>query len=61
MIMMQVVAHTLAILVFAAASLTDALQEIGANYERETGTRVVFNFAGSRTRRRWIASPSTPA
>ena len=50
------VAHTLAILVFAAASLTDALQEIGANYERETGTRVVFNFAGSSTLARQIAS-----
>jgi molybdate transport system permease protein len=46
--------HTLAILVFAAASLTDALQEIGALYERDTGTRVVFNFAGSSTLARQI-------
>ncbi len=45
---------TLAILVFAAASLTDALQDAGARYERETGTRVVFNFAGSATLARQI-------
>ena len=35
------------ILVFAAASLRDALEELGASFQRETGTRVVFNFAGS--------------
>ena len=46
--------RTLAILVFAAASLTDALQDIGARYERETGTRIVFNFAGSATLARQI-------
>ncbi|HEX9984858.1 MAG TPA: molybdate ABC transporter substrate-binding protein [Thermoanaerobaculia bacterium] len=33
--------------VFAAASLTDALQEIARSYERQTGDRVVFNFGGS--------------
>lgn len=33
--------------VFAAASLTDALEEIGHAYERETKERVVFNFGGS--------------
>jgi molybdate transport system substrate-binding protein len=32
---------------FAAASLTDALQEIGADYERTTGQHVVFNFGAS--------------
>ncbi|HKR64433.1 MAG TPA: molybdate ABC transporter substrate-binding protein, partial [Thermoanaerobaculia bacterium] len=48
--------HTLAILVFAAASLTDALQEIGARYERETATRVVFSFAASSTLARQIES-----
>jgi molybdate transport system substrate-binding protein len=33
--------------VFAAASLTDALKEIAANYEKEGGGRVTFNFAAS--------------
>jgi molybdate transport system substrate-binding protein len=40
--------------VFAAASLTDALREIGAQYERQTGERIVFNFAGSNTLARQI-------
>jgi molybdate transport system substrate-binding protein len=35
------------ITVFGAASLTDALQEIGAAYEKESGDRVVYNFAAS--------------
>ncbi|HEX5044115.1 MAG TPA: molybdate ABC transporter substrate-binding protein [Candidatus Polarisedimenticolaceae bacterium] len=35
------------LVVFAAASLTDALQEIGGAYEKETGRHVVFNFGGS--------------
>lgn len=35
------------VLVFAAASLREAMQELGTEFERETGTRVVFNFAGS--------------
>jgi molybdate transport system substrate-binding protein len=33
--------------VFAAASLTDSLREIGADYARETGQQVVFNFEAS--------------
>jgi molybdate transport system substrate-binding protein len=33
--------------VFAAASLTDALQEIAADYEKAGGDAVVFNFAAS--------------
>jgi molybdate transport system substrate-binding protein len=33
--------------VFAAASLTDVLKEIAADYEKSTGDKVVFNFAGS--------------
>jgi molybdate transport system substrate-binding protein len=40
--------------VFAAASLTDALTEIGRNFERETGQTVVFNFAASSTLARQI-------
>ncbi|HYH08888.1 MAG TPA: molybdate ABC transporter substrate-binding protein [Thermoanaerobaculia bacterium] len=33
--------------VFAAASLTDALNEIGAAYEKASGDRIVFNFGAS--------------
>ena len=40
--------------VSAAASLTDALQAIGADYEKETGDKVVFNFAGSSVLARQI-------
>jgi len=35
--------------VFAAASLTDALKEIGTAYEKSGGDHVVFNFAASNT------------
>lgn len=35
------------VLVFAAASLTEALREVGAAFEAETGTLVEFNFAGT--------------
>ena len=35
--------------VFAAASLTDALKEIGTSYEKTTGEKVFFNFAASNT------------
>jgi molybdate transport system substrate-binding protein len=33
--------------VFAAASLSDSLAKIAAQYERETPDKIVFNFAGS--------------
>lgn len=33
--------------VFAAASLTDALEDIGRAYERETGRKIDFDFGGS--------------
>jgi molybdate transport system substrate-binding protein len=33
--------------VFAAASLTDSLKQIGADYEKQTGQKVVFNFEAS--------------
>lgn len=36
-----------AILVFSAASLTESLQELGAAYEKESGTKVVFSFGAS--------------
>ena len=42
------------IVVFAAASLTDSLQEIAAGYQREQGGRVVFSFAASMTLARQI-------
>lgn len=35
------------ILVFAAASLREAMDEAGAAFRRQSGVRVVFNFAGS--------------
>lgn len=40
--------------VLAAASLTDALQEIGRDYERRGGDRVIFSFGGSSTLARQI-------
>ena len=48
------------VVVFAAASLTDALQEIGAAYGRETGKRVVFSFAASMTLARQIELSAGP-
>jgi molybdate transport system substrate-binding protein len=44
------------VIVLAAASLTDALQEIGRRYESETGKRVSFSFAGSMTLAKQIES-----
>jgi molybdate transport system substrate-binding protein len=40
--------------VFAAASLTNVLQELGAAYEAQGGQHVVFNFAASSTLARQI-------
>lgn len=40
--------------VFAAASLTDALQEIGRAWEARSGNRILFNFAASSTLARQI-------
>jgi len=42
------------ILVFAAASLTDALEEIGERFEQATDVRVFFSFAGSNDLARQI-------
>lgn len=39
--------HAAQVMVFAAASLTDSLQQIGANYEKSSGDKIVFNFAAS--------------
>jgi molybdate transport system substrate-binding protein len=35
------------ILVFAAASLRESMEDLGQAFEEETGTHVLFNFAGS--------------
>ena len=47
-----------AILVFAAASLSNVLEEIGDLYESQTGNDVVFSFAGSMTLARQIEASS---
>jgi molybdate transport system substrate-binding protein len=44
------------LLVFAAASLTDVMQEIGTAYTRETGQGVRFSFAASSALARQIES-----
>jgi len=41
--------------VFAAASLTDALQELGKRFESQTSDRVIFNFAASSLLARQIS------
>src|SRR5262245_12000454 len=46
--------------VFAAASLTDALQEIGTAYQKERGKRIVFSFAASMTLARQIELSAGP-
>ena len=40
--------------VYAASSLTDVLKQIGADYEKQSGERVSFNFAASNTLARQI-------
>lgn len=40
--------------VFAAASLTDALKEIAANFEKASANKIVFNFGASSTLARQI-------
>jgi molybdate transport system substrate-binding protein len=48
------VAHAAEVTVFAAASLTDCLKAIGSAYEKSSGDRIIFNFAGSSTLARQI-------
>jgi len=46
--------------VFAASSLTDALKELGAQFEAQhPGARVVFNFAGSQQLRQQLEQGAT--
>ena len=40
--------------VFAAASLTDSLKEIAANYEKQSGDKITFNLGASSTLARQI-------
>ena len=44
-------AQAAALTVFAASSLTDAFTEIGREFDRNTGNRTTFQFAGSQTLR----------
>ncbi len=46
--------HAAQIMVFAAASLTDSLKQIAADYAKDSGDKVVFNFAASGTLSRQI-------
>ena len=41
--------ETKRLMVFSAASLVDVLQETADDFEQETGTKILFNFAGSQT------------
>jgi molybdate transport system substrate-binding protein len=47
--------HPTPLTVFAAASLQNVMQEIGADYTKATGVQIAFNFAGSSTLARQIA------
>jgi len=46
--------HAAQVLIFAAASLTDALKEAAGTYEKMTGDKIVFNFGASGTLERQI-------
>jgi ABC-type molybdate transport system substrate-binding protein len=43
-----------AVTVFTAASLTDSLKQIAADYENSSGDKIIFNFAASATLSRQI-------
>ena len=58
--MMAVAGNAADLTVFAAASLTDGLKEIGANYAQETGQKVVFNFEASSVLARQIMAGAPP-
>lgn len=53
-LLIAVTARAEEITVFAAASLTDVLENAAADYERATGDRIVFSFAASSTLARQI-------
>jgi molybdate transport system substrate-binding protein len=54
-LLMAAAARASDLTVFAAASLTDSLKEIGAEYTHATGQKVVFNFEASSILARQIA------
>jgi molybdate transport system substrate-binding protein len=47
-------AHAAEVTVFAAVSLTDSLKQIAADYGRESGDKILFNFGASSTLARQI-------
>jgi molybdate transport system substrate-binding protein len=53
-LLLPLTAYAEDLVVFAAASLQNAFQEIGARFERDTGHRVRFSFAASSTLARQI-------
>ncbi|HWA30270.1 MAG TPA: molybdate ABC transporter substrate-binding protein [Rhizomicrobium sp.] len=57
-LLVPAIASAADITVFAAASLTDALNEIGKAYESKTGNHVVFSFAASPALAHQIANSS---
>lgn len=46
--------HAAELTIFAAASLTDALKEVGANYDKQSDDKILFDFAGSSLLERQI-------
>jgi len=46
--------HAADVTVFAAASLTDSLKEIAGTYKKNSGDKIIFNFAASSTLARQI-------
>jgi molybdate transport system substrate-binding protein len=53
-ILAALVAQAADLTVFAAASLTDCLKQIAADYQKQSGQKVVFNFGASSTLARQI-------
>ncbi len=53
-----VMAHAASITVFAAASLTDALKDVGTAYKAKTGNDAVFSFAASSVLAKQIEASS---
>jgi molybdate transport system substrate-binding protein len=54
LVLAATVSQAAQVTVFAAASLTDSLKQIAADYEKTSGDKIVFNFAASGTLARQI-------
>lgn len=54
LVLIAISAYAAEIQVYAAASLTDALTEIGKQYQKQTGDQLIFNFAASNILARQI-------